>query len=175
MNWENTKQIWEYNCQIFPEKLVLAYLTYLQWSFNVKRLLTVHNNLGPFCLSRTNWPWKVTVGLRNHGQDCTWQHFHHDRICKTLFWTLKRSIFPYHSSNNLGPTFQGKYKIVICRSHLQSLQPWEPMSEYILGIYLPRGSKLRWHEDIREELWSVWRSCVGWSLQPIGLQRIWSV
>ena len=29
----------------------------------------------------------------------TWQHFHHGRICTTLFWTLNRSIFPQHSSS----------------------------------------------------------------------------
>ena len=28
----------------------------------------------------------------------TWQLFHHDGICATLFWTLNRSIFPQHSS-----------------------------------------------------------------------------
>ncbi len=37
-----------------------------------------------------------------------WQHFHHDRICTTLFWTLNRSICPQHSSiitnENLVPT-----------------------------------------------------------------------
>ncbi len=29
---------------------------------------------------------------------CTWQHFHHDKICKNLFWTRNWSIVLQHSS-----------------------------------------------------------------------------
>ncbi len=35
----------------------------------------------------------------------TRMHFHHDSICKTLFWTLNRSIFSQHSSS----TFLGQF------------------------------------------------------------------
>ncbi len=42
----------------------------------------------------------------------------------------------------------------------------------ILSCHLPRGSKLRWNEDMGGKLPSARVSHVCWSLQPIGLQRI---
>ncbi len=44
-------------------------------------------------------------------------------------------------------------------------------THFIVACHLPRGSKLRWCEDMGGKLPSVRGSRVGWSPQPVGLQR----
>ncbi len=43
------KQIWNYNRQIFPEKLALCLFDLLTMTFQGQTFLTVHGHRGPFC------------------------------------------------------------------------------------------------------------------------------
>ncbi len=53
--------------------------------------------------------------------------------------------------------------------HFIATIPISKQYELDTACHLPRGSKLRWREDIGGKLPSAWGSRVGWSLQPIGL------
>ncbi len=87
---------------------------------------------------------------------------------------------PQHGPNShLRPNILGKISIFFCRIIKSEFWGgWDRLYMkyiyiYIVACHLPRGSKLRWREDMGGKLPSTRESRIGWSLQPIGLQSMW--
>ncbi len=100
---------------------------------------------------------------------------HSQQIIYTMKWALP-ILFVWPCGQNKHSIFSNEPHmirpcLVTCQTFIKiEYQNWNlNISLFFFACHLLRGSKLRWREDIGGELPSVRWTCVGWSLQPIGL------
>ena len=100
--------------------------------------------------------------LYQNNQKITWQNFHRDRICTTLFWTLDRSIFTQHSSYILKAEvvlmtfFQISKNIMGCHRHTVLFSVgYFNFSENNTGCLWCCSQLWVWHMFCGQDLWWI--------------------